>query len=67
MTNEEIVTAIEKWQSDEAMHPLTCVFPKHKVLYAVIVNGEVRLRCRDCEWDQPVPKTFLEFLREPLT
>lgn len=49
MTNEELIKAVEKHQSNPFVHPLTCgVSSSHELLIAEEKDGEVVLVCPTC-------------------
>lgn len=51
--NEELIAAINAWQQDTMIHPLTCGNDsRHALLYPVEEKGRVVLRCRDCDYRQ---------------
>lgn len=51
--NEELIAAINDWQQDATIHPLTCGNDsRHALLYPVEENGRVVLRCRNCDYRQ---------------
>ena len=60
MTNEDIIAAIAKQQSDTRFHPLTCGNDsRHKVLVGVVVDDKVVLKCEDCDYIQKyIPNTI---------
>lgn len=40
-------------QLNQNMHPLTCGNDSnHNVLIPLIVDGQIHLQCRDCDWAQ---------------
>ncbi len=51
MTNAEIIAAVERWQTDPRLHPVTCgqYSQKHAPLKPVEKGGEVILECPNCE------------------
>ncbi len=63
MTNAEIIAAVNRWQTDARLHPLTCcVGDKHRHLTPVEVEGKVILACPDCEYRQDyVPEVVLRY------
>jgi hypothetical protein len=53
MTDAEILFAINSWQTDPRVHPLTCGFnPRHQPLEGVVTDTGVELRCPECEYRQ---------------
>jgi hypothetical protein len=53
MTNAEIIAAVDKWQRDPRLHPLTCKLDStHQKLDAREVDGKVILTCPDCAYRQ---------------
>ena len=61
MTNAEIVAAVNRWQTDARLVPLTCcVGVKHRSLTPVEVNGQVILACPECDFRQDVPEVVLK-------
>ena len=61
MTNEQIIAAVNRWQSDPRLHPLTCwVGSKHRNLVPAEIKGKVILRCPDCDyWQEHIPEVVL--------
>lgn len=52
-SNQEIIAAVEDWQSADFFHPLTCGNKSsHSPLRAIEVNGKVILKCLDCDYTQ---------------
>lgn len=61
MSNAEIVAAVNRWQTDARLVPLTCcVGTKHRNLRPIEVNGRVMLACPDCDFRQDVPDVVLK-------
>jgi hypothetical protein len=56
-----IIIAVQTWQTDARVHPLTCGNDKgHRLLYASEVNGRVVLLCPDCDYEQTlIPEIVL--------
>jgi len=53
LTNEDILKAVCTWQTCGFVHPLTCGNDSnHQVLYPVIRNNKVILKCADCTYTQ---------------
>jgi len=49
--NSVIMKAVEEWQANETIHPLTCgIDSNHRPLKAVGRDGKVILICLDCEY-----------------
>jgi len=49
MTNEEIIKAVEAWQNDENMTPITCLNnAEHGPLRPIIFGDKVHLKCMTC-------------------
>jgi hypothetical protein len=56
MTNEEKLIAIDSWQNDIRMHPMTCgTLSHHPPLSGSVRKGEVILICNVCSYTQEVP------------
>lgn len=63
LTNDQKIDAIEYWQDDPMKHPLTCGHDSsHQPLVGFETEeGEVRLRCVDCEYEQDfIPEIVYE-------
>ena len=61
MSNAEIIAAVNRWQSDPSLLPLTCcVGSKHRNLIPVEAEGRVNLACPDCDFRQDVPEVVLK-------
>lgn len=53
MTLKEKIEHIKKYQKNKNYHPLTCGNnSKHEVLYPVLGNDKVILKCLDCDYIQ---------------
>ena len=65
MTNEEIVEAVRRWQSDPYYAPLTCQQDSaHGKLAAVECDAAVVLQCPHCEYQERViPSALLKASR----
>jgi len=63
VTNLEKIQKIKEWQTNGRFHPLTCGNDSnHAVLVPFEQNGEVKLRCTDCNYVQNyVPTVVVEF------
>ncbi len=49
MTNDQKVKAIEEWQKNDRMHPMTCgMDSKHELLVPRTEDGTVVLKCPTC-------------------
>lgn len=61
MINYIKILKIEAWQNNPMVHPLTCGHnSKHSKLIPVEENGEVILKCVDCNYFQRyIPKVVL--------
>ena len=62
MDNTKILEAIDKWQKNASIHPLTCGNnSNHEVLKGrVNKEGEVELYCIDCDYVQKHIKAMRE-------
>jgi hypothetical protein len=63
MSNAEIIAAVNRWQTDLRLVPLTCcVGTKHRHLVPSEVEGQVILTCPDCDYRQDhIPDVVLRF------
>lgn len=64
MTNPEIIAAVERWQTDSRLHPLTCCNGSqcHAPLKPIEKAGQIMLECPDCEYCQAtIPDVVLEW------
>jgi hypothetical protein len=64
MTNPEIIAAIERWQTDPRLHPLTCCASDeiHTPLKPVEKGGDIILVCPDCGHRQfQIPAAVFEW------
>lgn len=53
MTNLEAIEATERWQNCQHVHPLTCGNnSNHKLLIAMEENGDIILKCPNCDYTQ---------------
>ncbi len=61
-SNEEIIKAIESWQANDWVHPLTCGNNSlHENLIPVVQDGTIVLKCTDCDYVQTyIPEMFLK-------
>ena len=61
MTNQDIISAINKWQTSDFVHPLTCsTSSSHKPLIPIELDGKVVLKCLDCGYIQEnIPESVL--------
>lgn len=65
---EKIIEKINRWQSHEEVHPLTCgidsshelLEPRLSLVNDVTGDHELILVCKNCEWRQDIP----EFINE---
>jgi hypothetical protein len=50
---EAIMERVRAWQANGMVHPLTCATDsEHQRLVPVEKNGQVVLRCLDCDYEQ---------------
>jgi len=64
MTNQEIIAAVERWQTDPRLYPLTCCSSSqvHAPLRAVEKGGQILLECPNCEYCQAsIPDVVLQW------
>ena len=64
MTNQEIITAVVRWQTDPRLHPLTCCnsYQVHAPLEPIEKAGKIVLACPNCEYCQEsIPDVVLEW------
>ena len=63
ITIPQKIEAINKWQNDSGMHPLTCGFDStHKPLIAEQIGQiEVILACPNCSYIQRIPALVYSF------
>jgi hypothetical protein len=64
MTNQEIIAAVERWQTDPRVHPLTCCNSSqaHGPLKAIEKGGQIVLECPRCEYCQAsIPDAVLQW------
>ena len=64
MTNPEIIAAVERWQTDPRLYPLTCCASDqiHTPLKAIERAGHIILVCPDCGHRvHQVPEAVLEW------
>jgi len=63
LARQKLLQAIENWQKDGRVHPLTCgVDSNHSLLVGFVDQGIVKLRCLDCDYVQDcVPIAVYEF------
>jgi len=51
--NKKLVESINRWQSSDEFHPLTCGNDsRHQILEPFEENGVIKLRCPDCDYIQ---------------
>lgn len=51
--NEKIIAKLKEWQSNPMFHPLTCGSDSnHGDLVPVEKDGNVILKCPDCDYEQ---------------
>jgi hypothetical protein len=64
MTNAEIIEAVNRWQSNGMIHPLTCGNNSqwHTILRPVEADGRVVLVCPDCDYRQVLSQDLIEIL-----
>jgi hypothetical protein len=61
MTNQDKISAVECWQADQTVHPLTCISSKHGSLVPVEKGKEVVLLCTVCGYYQEfIPNAVFE-------
>ena len=60
----ELMEAVDSWQDDETVHPLTCGNDsKHKNLISVWTDKEpVHLECPDCDYIQAIDEKLKDIL-----
>lgn len=57
LSNSQKIEAIKWWQTQEFLHPLTCIDSSHRILEPKEEEGVVMLYCRDCDYIQKnIPK-----------
>ena len=64
MTNSEIIAAVERWQTDTRLLPLTCCksYEIHAPLKPIEKDGHIVLACPVCEYRQDsIPDVVLEW------
>ena len=64
MTNPEIIAAIERWQTDPRLYPLTCCTSAvtHTPLQPIEKAGQIILVCPDCgHRKHDIPEDVLEW------
>ena len=63
MTNSEIIAAVERWQTDPRLHPLTCRNSKaHAPLKPIEKAGQIILECPNCEsCEVSIPDVVLQW------
>ena len=63
MTNTEIIAAVERWQNDPRLHPLTCCNSTvHAPLKPIEKSGHIMLECPNCEYCQDsIPDVVLQW------
>ena len=64
MTNQQIIAAVERWQTDPRLYPLTCcASPEmHAPLRPIERDGQIILACPNCEYSQKsIPEVVLEW------
>jgi hypothetical protein len=64
MTNPEIIAAIERWQTDPRVYPLTCCTSRevHTPLKPIERAGQIILVCPDCgHRELQIPEAILEW------
>jgi len=60
MTNEKIILKISRWQECPYTMDLVCPLEKDPhLLESSIVDGEVKLKCPNCDFTSEVPQTIL--------
>jgi len=66
MTNEEIIQNINDWQEYEMTHELICGNnSNHRPLYPIEEDGQVLLRCYDCNYIQDwIPDCVMAFSKK---
>ena len=61
MEQHEQIKAVEAWQSNGTMHPLTCGINSEHILVPRVKNGEVTLGCPKCDYTQDlIPEAVYE-------
>jgi hypothetical protein len=66
VNNDEKIKAIEAWQANEELHPLTCGEDSnhHPLRPDEDENGSVILRCPDCDYTQDnIPSVVFEMIQ----
>ena len=64
MTNEEIIAAVNRWQADPRLRPMTCGNSRegHLPLKPIERAGRVILVCSNCEYSQVfIPDVVLQW------
>ena len=64
MTNSEILAAVERWQTDPRLHPLTCCTSNviHAPLKPIEKAGQVILECPNCgHCEVQIPDVVLQW------
>jgi hypothetical protein len=63
MTNQEIIAAVERWQTDARLYPLTCcTSTTHAPLEPIEKGGQIVLACPNCDYCQAaIPDMVLEW------
>lgn len=65
MENKEILEYIEKYQSLEHCHPLTCgVNSDHKDLTGKEFSGIIKLYCEDCGYTQDLDGYLFAIIKD---
>jgi Zn-finger protein len=63
MNNKQKIKILESYQSNPMVHPLTCGNnSSHQNLIPVEENGEVILKCLDCDYTQTLDDEFIKLL-----
>jgi hypothetical protein len=64
VTNPEIIAAVERWQTDSRLYPLTCRIDGqvHAPLQPIERGGQIILVCPDCgHREAQIPDVVLEW------
>jgi hypothetical protein len=64
MTNSEIIAAVERWQTDPRLYPLTCRTSNdvHAALKPIEKGGQILLECPICGCcEAEIPDVVLEW------
>lgn len=65
LSQEEKFNAINWWQSQENLHPLTCITSNHRKLEVKHnPDGKIILYCKDCDYTQEnIPESVYSIYR----